>query len=197
MWWPHPYWCAELVRIQGSFIEYWGDTHQRVFEYCKKVQRTEKKSSGIVYAIRLGPRPTKATRDIQSSAPMWLTVHLLQNLVATNIGSIKQKIMQANFSDLAVPEIDPMMWSTAMTVVNTTEWKKGKAESYRNVTCSRKYRKPVRRSLGGTTHSGLNGSHCVSRTKSWRSVCSVSSYTNNKNGIKEPAEFVMICYGLI
>ena len=51
--------------------------------------------------------------------------------------------MQANFSDSAVPEIDPVMWSTAMTVVNTTEWKKGKAESYRSVTCSRKYRKAV------------------------------------------------------
>ena len=38
--------------------------------------------------------------------------------------------MQANFSDLAVPEIGPMMWSTAMIVVNTTEWKKGKAEPY-------------------------------------------------------------------
>lgn len=38
--------------------------------------------------------------------------------------------MQANLSDLAVSEIDPMMWSTAMIVVNTAEWKKGKAEPY-------------------------------------------------------------------
>ena len=38
--------------------------------------------------------------------------------------------MQANFSDSAVPEIDPTMWSTAMIVVNTTEWKKGKAKHY-------------------------------------------------------------------
>ena len=48
--------------------------------------------------------------------------------------------MQANSSDLAVPEIDPVMWSTAMIVANTKEWRKDKAESYRSVTCSRKYR---------------------------------------------------------